>query len=251
MYNPFSLEGRTVLVTGASSGIGRGIALACAKAGAVLVISGRNEERLEETFSSLEGDGHKRIVADLSQQDGIERLIVEMPEVDGFVYSAGVLKISPAQAVKRNLLEETLNVNACAPILLTSALVKSKKIKKGASIVFVSSLSGVFIGGVGESAYSASKGALSGFMKTAALELATKQIRVNTVCPALVPTNLSVQYHDVVPEDELKAEIATKYPLKRMGTVDDVANSVMFLLSDASSWITGVDLVLDGGLVLK
>lgn len=251
MYTPFSLEGRTILVTGASSGIGRGVALACAKAGAVLVVSGRNEERLNETLSLLEGVGHKKIVADLSQQEGVEHLMAEMPEVDGFVYSAGILKISPVSAVKRILLEETLNVNTFAPILLTSALTKSKKIKKNASIVFISSLSGVFIGGVGEAVYSASKGALSGYLKTAALELATKQIRVNSVCPALVPTNLSAQYHDVVPEDELKAEIASKYPLKRMGTIDDVANSVIFLLSEASSWITGIDLVLDGGLILK
>ena len=135
--------------------------------------------------------------------------------------------------------------------MLTNGLLRKKKLKSNSSIVYISSLSGVFIGGTGEISYSATKGALSGYMKTAALELAPKKIRVNAICPALVPTDLSRQYHEIVPEEILKAEIPTKYPLGRMGTTEDVANAAMFLLSNASSWITGINLVLDGGLTLR
>ena len=251
MDNPFSLIGKTILVTGASSGIGRGIAIQCSKMGATLIVTGRNEARLNETLQMLEGEGHKFIVADLSKQDQIDQLVSECPVVNGYVHSAGVLKLCTTKSVNRQILEESIETNTVAPIMLTNGLLRKKKLKASSSIVYISSLSGVFIGGTGEISYSATKGALSGYMKTAALELAPRNIRVNTICPALVPTDLSRQYHEIVPEDILKAEIPTKYPLGRMGTTDDVANAAIFLLSDASSWITGINMVLDGGLTLR
>lgn len=251
MENPFSLIGKTILVTGASSGIGRGIAIQCSKMGAAIVATGRNEAKLNETLQMLEGDGHKVIAADLSKQVHIDRLVAECPVLNGYVHSAGVLKLCTTKSVNRQILEESIETNAIAPIMLTNGLLRKKKLKAPASIIFISSLSGVFIGGTGEISYSATKGALSGYMKTAALELAPRSIRVNTICPALVPTDLSRQYHEIVPEEILKAEIPTKYPLGRMGTTDDVANAAIYLLSDASSWITGINLVLDGGLTLR
>lgn len=251
MENPFSLIGKTILVTGASSGIGRGIAIQCSKMGAAIVATGRNEAKLNETLQMLEGDGHKVIAADLSKQVHIDRLVAECPLLNGYVHSAGVLKLCTTKSVNRQILEESIETNAIAPIMLTNGLLRKKKLKAPASIIFISSLSGVFIGGTGEISYSATKGALSGYMKTAALELAPRSIRVNTICPALVPTDLSRQYHEIVPEEILKAEIPTKYPLGRMGTTDDVANAAIYLLSDASSWITGINLVLDGGLTLR
>lgn len=251
MENPFSLIGKTILVTGASSGIGRGIAIQCSKMGAAIVATGRNETKLNETLQMLEGDGHKVIAADLSKQDHIDRLVAECPVLNGYVHSAGVLKLCTTKSVNRQILEESIETNAIAPIMLTNGLLRKKKLKAPSSIIFISSLSGVFIGGTGEISYSATKGALSGYMKTAALELAPRSIRVNTICPALVPTDLSRQYHEIVPEEILKAEIPTKYPLGRMGTTDDVANAAIYLLSDASSWITGINLVLDGGLTLR
>lgn len=251
MENPFSISGKTILVTGASSGIGRGIAIQCSKLGAKVIVSGRNLERLNETVQLMEGNGHSIIAADLSKQEGVDSLVTACPEINGFVYSAGVLKLCTTKTVNRQNLESSFNTNAIAPIMVTNGLLKKKRLKPQSSIVYISSLSGVFIGGTGEISYSATKGALSGYMKTAALELAPRNIRVNTVCPALVPTDLSRQYHEIVPEEILKAEIPTKYPLGRMGTTDDVANAAIFLLSDASSWITGTNLILDGGLTLK
>ncbi len=251
MENPFSINGKTVLVAGASSGIGRGIAIQCSKLGAKVIVSGRNIERLNETVQLMEGDGHSIIAADLSKQDGVDNLVSACPEINGFVYCAGVLNLCTTKTVNRQNLENSFNTNAIAPIMVTNGLLRKKKLKPQSSIVYISSLSGVFIGGTGEISYSATKGALSGYMKTAALELAPRNIRVNTICPALVPTDLSRQYHEIVPEEILKAEIPTKYPLGRMGTTDDVANAAIFLLSDASSWITGTNLILDGGLTLK
>lgn len=251
MNNPFSLDGRTILVTGASSGIGRGIAIQCSKLGAKIIVSGRNIERLNETVQLMEGGGHSVIAADLSKQDGVDSLVSACPEINGLVYSAGVLKLCTTKTVNRQNLESSFNTNAIAPIMVTNGLLRKKRLKPQSSIIYISSLSGVFIGGTGEISYSATKGALSGYMKTAALELAPRNIRVNTICPALVPTDLSRQYHEIVPEEILKAEIPTKYPLGRMGTTDDVANAAIFLLSAASSWITGTNLILDGGLTLK
>lgn len=249
--NPFSIHNKTILVTGASSGIGRGCAIILSRQGANVIISGRNKEKLLSTLSEMEGDGHKMVLADLSLQENITKLAEECPILDGYLHSAGILKLCTTKSVNRQILEESFNTNVQAPIMLTNALLRKKKLKSKSSIVYISSLSGVFIGGTGEISYSATKGALSGYMKTAALELGPRNIRVNTICPALVPTDLSKQYHEIVSEEILKAEIPTKYPLGRMGTTDDVANAAIFLLSDASSWITGTNLILDGGLTLK
>jgi len=250
-YNPFSLKGKTILVTGASSGIGRGIAIQCSKLGGNVLLTGRNEERLKETYNLLEGEGHQMAIADLSNNEEVDKLVAECPQINGFVYCAGILKICTLRTITEELLDDTLKTNVVDSILLTSLLVKKKKLHKSSSIVLVSSLSGNYIAGTGEVAYSTSKGALNGFMRSAALELSARQIRVNAVCPALVPTELSRQYHQIVPEDELKAEIPLKYPLKRMGSVEDVANACIFLLSDASSWVTGTNIVIDGGLTLR
>ena len=251
MENPFSLEGKCILVTGASSGIGRGIAVACAKMGARVVINGRNEQRLVETLSMLEGENHIIIAADLATQEGVDSLVATCPEINGFVHSAGVLKLCTVKSVNRQNLEESISTNTIAPIMVTNGLVRKKKLRANSSIVYISSMSGVFIGGTGEISYSATKGALSGYMKTAALELAPRKIRINCICPALVPTDLSRQYHEIVPEEILRAEIPSKYPLGRMGTTEDVGNAAIFLLSEASSWVTGINFVLDGGLTLK
>lgn len=249
--NPFSLEGKTILVTGASSGIGRGICIQCSRMGAKLVLNGRNCEKLNETMSLLSGSGHIIIASDISQQDGIDRLVESCPAINGFVNCAGILEFATVKSIRRPLLSKVLDTNAVAPIMLTQGLLKKKRMGANSSIVFISSLSGNYIGGTGEIAYSFSKAAINGYVKTAALELGPRSIRMNTVCPALVPTDLSIKYHEIVDEEKMKAEIPTKYPLGRMGTVEDVANATIYLLSDASSWVTGTDIILDGGLTLK
>ena len=247
MYNPFSLEGKTVLVTGASSGIGRGIAVECSKMGAKVVINGRNKERLQKTFEQLEGEGHIQIVADLSKQEDIERLANEVPELNGFVNSAGIPKICPVKRIDRQTLEEIMNVNAFGPILLTSQLLRKKKLQKKSSIVLIASISGVCMANTGEGPYAATKAALAGYTKTAAFELAAQGTRVNTICPGLVPTEILTLSNEMFSEDQLKETMYGRYPLKRVGTPEDIANGAIYLLSDASSWVTGINLVIDGG----
>jgi len=247
MYNPFSLEGKTVLVTGASSGIGRGIAVECSKMGAKVVINGRNKERLQKTFDQLEGEGHIQIVADLSKQEDIERLANEVPELNGFVNSAGIPKICPVKRIDRQTLEEIMNVNAFGPILLTSQLLRKKKLQKKSSIVLIASISGVCMANTGEGPYAATKAALAGYTKTAAFELAAQGTRVNTICPGLVPTEILTLSNEMFSEDQLRETMYGRYPLKRVGTPEDIANGAIYLLSDASSWVTGINLVIDGG----
>lgn len=250
MINPFSLQGKTILVTGASSGLGRGIAIQCSKIGARVVINGRNEQRLFETLSQMEGDSHQMIIADLSTQDGIDKIISEVPELDGCVHSAGIPSMTAVKNIDRQLMENMLSVNTIAPITITSLLVKKKKLKKKSSVVLIASISGVCVGNTGEAPYSATKGALSGFVKTAAIELGARGTRINTICPGLVPTSILAMSNEMFSVDQLNETMGPRYPLKRFGTTDDIANGAIYLLSDASSWITGINLVIDGGYTL-
>lgn len=251
MFNPFSLEGKTILVTGASSGIGRGIAIECSKMGAKVILNGRNQERLDHTLSSLEGEGHLCIAADLSQQSEIERLAAELPELNGWVNSAGIPKISTIKRFKREDIDEIFNVNSISTMMLLSRLVKFKKIKRGSSVVFISSLTGAFVGSVADTAYCAAKGAVQGFLKGAALELAPSGIRINSVNPGLVPTEI-LNLSNSLTGDGHHVELMTeKYPLKRLGTPEDMAYGAIYLLSDASSWVTGHSLAIDGGYLLN
>ena len=248
MYNPYSLAGKTILVTGASSGIGKVVAQECAKMGASLVISGRNPERLHETFVSLEGGGHIEIVADLLQYEDIESLTGQCPLLDGFSNNAGITKILLLKNLQRKYLEEIMNTNAIAPILLTQLLTKKKKWKKPSSIVFTSAISGNYCVHYGESMFAASKGAVCGFAKGAALDLAAQNIRVNCVTPGVIKTD-SLMNSGVLTQEELK-EKENYFPLKRFGDPKDVALAVIYLLSDASSCVTGDNLILDGGYTL-
>ena len=217
MENPFSLEGKCVLVTGASSGIGRGIAVACAQMGATVVANGRNVERLKETISMLVGEGHTAIAADLLKQEGIDTLVEQCPAINGLVHSAGIPTIRGVKHIDRALMEEITGINEIAPVLLTSALLKKKKLQKKSSVVFIASMSGVFVGNIGESPYSATKGALSGFTKSAAFELAAQGTRVNTICPGVVETDLLNLSNEMFSEDQLKETMLGRYPLKRFG----------------------------------
>jgi NAD(P)-dependent dehydrogenase (short-subunit alcohol dehydrogenase family) len=250
MHNPFSLEGKTILVTGASSGIGKSIAIECSKMGAILVITGRNKERLKETFFSLSGEKHMQILADLSTSEGIIELVEQCPQLNGCVNNAGIAKLVPIQFIKRENVDEIFGANTFAPILLTSLLVKKKKIESDSSIVFTSAISGVYMSSFGESLYSASKGAIHGFVKGIALDLAHKRIRVNTVNPGLVPTSILDVASDFFSKEEVLERRIVQYPLKRFGKPEDIAYGVIYLLSDASSWITGSSLLIDGGLTL-
>ncbi len=247
-YNPFSLQDKTVLVTGASSGIGKAIAIECSKMGANVIITARNEERLSETLSLMLGDNHKMIVADLNSEDQLYRLVESISKLDGLVQSAGITIPKPFRFYSKENIESVMGVNFEAPVLLTQALIKKKKIKKQGSIVFISSISGVYISSIAGTIYSASKGAINGVAKGLALEFAPRGIRVNSVNPGMVDTNI---YSDGIISEEQLNEDRKKYPLKRYGKPEEVAYAVIYLLSDASVWITGSNLLIDGGYTLQ
>lgn len=246
-YNPFSLEGKTILVTGASSGIGQATAIECSKMGAKVIITARNEERLNETFYKLEGDGHYRIIADLNSETDILRLVNECPKIDGLVNNAGVGKSKPVNFITMEDMQDVYLTNLFGIVLLTKNLLKKKKISKSGSIVFTSSIS-AYMTAPGLSIYASSKAAVSAYMRTCAIELGAKNIRSNAVLPGMVETNLinGGTYTDEDKENDLNL-----YPLGRYGNPIDVALAIIYLLSDAAIWITGLELVIDGGRSLK
>lgn len=243
--NPFSLKGKTILVTGASSGIGRAIAIECAKMGANMIITGRNEERLNSTLKSLKGK-HSAFIADLTVEEDIANLVNQIDKIDGIVNSAGIADPLPFQFIDKEKIDLMLDANFSAPILLTHKILRSKKFVKGSSIVFISSISGVHISMVGGSLYSASKGAINGMIKGMALDLAPNY-RINSVCPGIIGT--PILDSGIFFEGQLE-EYKRKHPLKRNGTPEEVAYAAIYLLSDASRWVTGTNIVVDGGYTL-
>ncbi len=251
MMNPFSLEGKTVLVTGASSGIGRGIAIACSQMGASVILNGRNADRLQETLAQMQEGTHQIIPADLSKQEDIETLVSLLPEIQGWVNSAGIPKVCPIKYFNREDIIDIMNVNSMSSMMLLSALLKKKKLKRGASVVFISSISGVFVGTAGDTSYNASKGAVNGFTKGAAIELAGQGIRVNSINPGLVPTSILELANAKSGDNHVVDTMIEKYPLKRLGKPEDIGNGAVYLLSDASAWVTGQNLVIDGGISIS
>lgn len=244
MYNPFSLAGKQILVTGASSGIGRAVAIECSKLGAIVYITGRNAENLKKTYLELEGDENFAIPADLTNSSNLDTLVAQLPLLDGVVHSAGVSYPIPFPFVNAEKINQTFSVNFNAPVLLNLALLKQKKINRKASIVFISSISGVHISSPGGSVYSASKAAINGMMQGMAIDLAGKGIRVNSINPGMVETDI-LKVSGIT--DEQLLEEKKKYPLKRFGQPNEIAYAAIYLLSDASLWVTGSNLKVDGG----
>lgn len=242
-YNPFSLAGKTVLVTGASSGIGQAIAISISKMGANVVISGRNIAKLEKTLSQLLGESNCIISADLTKSEDIAKLADTIPQVDGIVHCAGIGYRMPAKMLTENDIDTVMRANFNGSVLLQAALLTKKKVKKDSSIVFIASKAADYPS-PGNAVYSASKGALISYARCLALELAPRGIRVNCICPAMVWTDLIMQ--NEVTLEQLK-ESKKSYPLKRYGKPEDVANLAIYLLSDASSWMTNSCVDLTGG----
>lgn len=244
-FNPFTLAGKQILVTGASSGIGKGIALACAKMGATVIVTGRNVERLNETLNQLPEGDHKAISADLTKAEDIDRLVSELPKLDGLVQCAGVGSRVACKMMTQADIDHIMKPNLEAPVLLQAAILAKKKINKAASIVYIASRA-ANAPTVGNAIYSASKGAIISYAKCLALELAPRQIRVNCICPAMVWTDLIIQ--DGLTKEEME-EAQLKYPLKRYGQPEDIANLAIYMLSNASAWMTGSAVDLTGGAI--
>ena len=245
-YNPFTLQGKTILITGASSGIGKTTAMECAKAGARLVITGRDPERLHRVFSQLKGEGHKWLACDLADPDALTVLVSEVPALDGVLFCAGITDTILFKFITKEKIDRIFDVNLFAPILLTKELIAKKKLNKLASLVYISSTSAKeTLPGLG--IYSASKRGLNAIMQTVALELAPRKIRSNSILPGMVRTELFDKLSSITEEDLAKDE--TRYPLG-YGRPEDVAYAAIYLLSDASRWMTGSELRIDGGSTL-
>lgn len=242
MNSPFSLVGKTILVTGASSGIGRGIAVVCARMGANVIVTARNLVRLQETLAAMPGNGHTIIVADLIDNLQRQQLVEQLPALDGLVHCAGVGLRVPCKNIEQSDIDYVMQPNFMAPVLLQTELLSAKKITKSASIVFIASRA-ADMPSVGNAVYSASKGAIISYAKCLALELAPRKVRVNCICPAMVWTDLAL----TGASREQLEEAEQKYPLKRYGQPEDVAYLAVYMLSDASSWMTGSCVDITGG----
>lgn len=242
-FNPFTLEGKVILVTGASSGIGRGIAVTCSKMGATVIISGRNITKLNETESLMEPDSAIIKSGDLTDTTKLSSLVYEIPKLDGVVHCAGIGQRIPCKDLQNDNVNQVMEVNFKAPVMLQAELLRQKKINRAASIVFVASIAS-WSPSFGNSIYSASKGAIISYANCLALELAPRKIRVNCISPAMVWTDLILS--DGTDEEQLK-EDEQKYPLKRYGDPEDIANLAIYMLSDASSWMTGSNVKISGG----
>lgn len=245
-FNPFTLHGKTILVTGASSGIGRETAIVCSKMGATVIISARNADRLNETLQLMDGGGHKFMEADLTSQEQIDNLAAEIPELDGIVHCAGVGDRTLLKMVREKDIERVMKANFDGPVLLQRALLKKKKVKASSSIVFIASRA-PFAPTPGNGIYAASKGALIAYAKVLGIELASQIIRVNCVCPAMVWTELVQRDAEITGANYHEAE--KSYPLKRYGKPEDIAYLTVYLLSDASSWMTGSCIDITGGAI--
>lgn len=249
MNTPFSLEGKRILVTGASSGIGRAIAIGCSQMGADIVLTGRDELRLFETMESLHQGQHQMLMADLTNENEREKLINDLSQpIDGCVHSAGISKLSPFRMMTEDHLMEIMSINVIAPMLLTQALLKKQKIQNKGSILFISSIA-AHVGVQGVGGYSGSKAAVIGMMRCLALEVVKRKIRVNSLSPALVKTPLFGTFESQSGTTTME-RIQNDYPLG-FGEPEDIANASIFFLSEASRWITGTSLVMDGGLTIS
>ena len=245
-YNPYSLEGKTILITGASSGIGRTTAIECSKMGAKCIITARNKERLQHTFDSLEGEGHMQIIADLTNVDDVNSLVSEIPIVDGLVNNAGIALTKLISFVRDEELESMFKINTYATFILTRQMLKKKKLNKKASVVIISSLASM-VQSPGNAVYGMTKSAIQTFTRYCALEMAGKKIRFNSVHPGMVNTEMVQGL--ILSQEELDKDMSS-YPLKRYGKPEEIAWAIIYLLSDATEWVTGTSLVVDGGFHL-
>lgn len=239
------LQGKHILLTGASSGIGSKIAEILDKEGAILTLVGRNTNRLSETLSRLQGQ-HKIISCDLTNPSEVDDLINQASSLNGIVFCAGINEFTPAKFIKQEKIDAIFQTNYFSQILLVQKLLKKKLIQKGASLVFISSVSSL-MGVPGTMLYAASKAAMNSSVKVLASELASQKIRANAICPGIVKTpmigNTNISEEQFLEQEKL-------YPLG-LGDPEDVANAVTFHLSDKSRWLTGNIMILDGGYSLQ
>ncbi len=244
-----SLVNKKILITGASSGIGKATAILFSYLGAEVIITARNKETLNETFLQLNPNpNHQQIIGDLTLIEEIKKIVNEITAIDGFVHCCGKVLPVPVKFIKQQQLQDVFSVNYFSAVNMISELLKQTKFNQQSSIVFLSSVSTLhaYFGG---GPYISSKAALEGYAKTLALELVPKKIRVNVLQPALVNTPIFESTIDAAVNNEDMMKLISKYPLG-VGEPKDVANACAYFISDASKWITGSFLKMDGGLTL-
>lgn len=251
LFNPFSLEGKTILVTGASSGIGRQCAIDCSHMGAKVVAIGRNQERLEAVKEEISGES-TCYSYDLNNLEGIKALIAGIVacngRLDGFIHAAGIEVTNPLKLLKSTDYEALFRVNCLSAIEIAKQLCTIKNFNNGGSAVLISSISGL-IARKGLTAYAASKGALISASKVIALELASRDIRVNTISPGTILTPMMQKALNTMDEED-RLKRVEGFPLG-LGKTTDISNACLYLLSDASRWVTGQNLIVDGGFTSK
>lgn len=241
----FDLTGKTILITGASSGLGRQCAITASNHGATVFITGRNQQRLLETYDRLSGTGHHWLLADLTLDMDIDTLIRQLPQLNGVVYSTGISDLTPARYITAEDISKTFDISFNASVLLTSQLLAKKKLEKNAcSLVFISTISTryPFVGGA---MYISAKAALESYARVLALELAPKGIRSNSISPAFVRTPMLDDTAEKYSNEAVRK--IEEQQLLGLGEPDDVANTVVFFLSDAARWITASNLIVGGG----
>ena len=241
--NPFSLQGKVILVTGASSGIGKAIAVLCSQMGAKTIIVARREEKLKAVIKEMQSEDNIYICTDLTNQENINSLVDKLPKLDGVAHCAGVGSRILCKNVTCEEIENVMGINFVGPVMLQTALLQKKKIAKNASIVFLSSYS-VESPSKANSIYSASKAAIRSYADCLALEVAHRGVRVNCISPAMVWTDLIVK--DGIDVETLKENEKT-YPLGRYGQPADIAPLAVYLLCDISKWMTTTNINITGG----
>lgn len=253
MYNPFSLSGKTILVTGASSGIGHATAIECSRLGASVVITGRNKERLEQTYRELDisqGQNHQMLIADLTDNNSMEQFVKQLPILDGVSSNAGVNKSQvPIKFIKNEVMQDVFEANLLSHVKLARDLYKKKKLNKNASYVFTSSVGGIATHVIGNSVYDMTKAAINAFTKSCAVDFSSRGIRCNAVCPGMIMTPMT-KPEGTLSEADYQKDIENHYLLGRYGQPEEVAHVIAFLLSDASSFMTGASIMVDGGCSL-
>ncbi len=246
--NPFCLNDKTIFVTGSSAGIGKAIAVGCSNMGANMIVTGRDISRLKAIMEELKvNQGNKFIVADLLNDDDLNTLADQLPILDGVIFNAGIVKTVPVNFIKKSQIQEVFDVNFISSVILIQKIIYKKKIRKGGSICFISSVASNYVN-LGNSLYSASKGAVNSFTKALALELAPKSIRVNAILPGFIETK--ILENSGIDSDAIKKHL-NNYPMGRFGKPEDIANASIYLMSDASSWTTGSLMTIDGGYSIK
>lgn len=247
--NPYSLEGKRILVTGASSGIGRACAVCASQLGANVVVTGRREAALRETVEKCFKGDHLTVAGDITSGDFIRELVYKCGKLDGLVHAAGIAPMCPVGMLAHESVEPAMHTNYYSFLELMKYYSKGKYRNPKLSVVAISSVSAL-VGWGGGSVYCGSKGALSASVRALSLELVSKGIRVNAVCPSNIRTPLYEAGASDMNDDESLMELLKKQPLG-LGEPDQVAWPVCFLLSDAASFITGVNLPVDGGYLAQ